>query len=95
MKKQGKRDRNREDHTPVTATAHLTIRHTAPKHFSPNIDRNQLKSDEAVRRFKDELNSTTLPAWNMKYDEHVYYYMLTNMEAAQRSFARQDHNAFQ
>eukprot|EP00959_Pyramimonas_sp_CCMP1952_P188138 3934306-Pyramimonas_sp.AAC.1 len=70
MKKQEKRDRNREDHTPSTTTAHWTIRHTAPKHFFPKTDRNQLKSDEAARSFKDALNSTTLPAWNMNCDEH-------------------------
>eukprot|EP00959_Pyramimonas_sp_CCMP1952_P166328 3476574-Pyramimonas_sp.AAC.1 len=95
MKKQKKHDSNRDNHAPVTATAQWTVRHTAPNHFSPKIDRNLLKSEEAARRFKDVLNSTTPPTWNMNYDEHVYYYRLTIMEAAQRSFARKDQRKFQ
>eukprot|EP00959_Pyramimonas_sp_CCMP1952_P473780 9502322-Pyramimonas_sp.AAC.1 len=70
MKEQKKHDHQGEDHAPVTATATWTIKHAAPKQLFPNIDRNQLKSQEAIGKFKNELNSTALPAWAMNYDEH-------------------------
>eukprot|EP00959_Pyramimonas_sp_CCMP1952_P208126 4353722-Pyramimonas_sp.AAC.1 len=81
MKKQKTHDHQREDHTPVTETATWTI----------DKFKNELNND----KFKNELNSTALPAWDMNYDEHVYYHMLTIMEAAQRSFARQAHRPYQ